>query len=269
LQAGQDLPVPLTINALAQHYEVSFTPVRTALEQLAEQGLLIKAPNGRLARATPRKNGSTVEPGEVDLPVPKRNSYAVIASDLVDLSLEGEPVYLREEATAEKYGLSRSAVRNIFHQLAGSGMLDHIPRRGWKLRPFRQQDLDAFSDAREVLELKALELARPHLVDSDLRAMLDHNRLPSSDGEEPVIDNSLHAYFIDKAANFYIKDFFERHGSYFAMIFNKEGENREAAIETARDHRAVITALLNKDWRGARTALSRHIRFNHPVLSQI
>jgi len=263
------LPAPLTINALAEHYEVSFTPVRTALEQLAEQGLLIKTPNGRLARTKPGKNGSAPKLVEAELPSPPRNAYAIIVNDLVDLSLEGESVYLREEATAEKYGLSRSGVRNIFHRLAGSGMLDHIPRRGWRLRAFRQEDLEAFSEAREVLELKALELARPRLVDADLQVMLDNNRLPSAKEEEPAIDNSLHAYFIDKADNFYIKDFFERHGSYFSMIFRKEAKDRDAAIGTAQDHQAVLIALLNKDWRGAHKALSRHIRFNHPVLSNI
>lgn len=263
------MPAPLTINALAEHYEVSFTPVRTALEQLAEQGLLIKTPNGRLERTKPSKIGSEPKLIEAELPAPPRNAYAIIANDLVDLSLEGESLYLREEATAEKYGLSRSGVRNIFHRLAGSGMLDHIPRRGWRLRVFRQEDLDEFSEAREVLELKALELARPHLVAADLQAMLDNNRLPPSKDEEPVIDNSLHSYFIDKAGNFYIKDFFERHGSYFAMIFRKEAKDRDAAIGTAKDHQAVLIALLNKDWRGARKALSRHIRFNHPVLSKI
>lgn len=254
---------------MAEHYQVSFTPVRTALSKLTEQGLVIKEANGRLVRARPSAGGSNEPAKEVSLPAPSRNSYEIISSDLVDLSLEGEPVYLREEATAEKYGLSRSAVRNIFHRLAGSGMLDHIPRRGWRLRVFRQQDLDSFSETREVLELKALDLARSHFVDADLQAMLDGNRLPLSKDEAPVLDNSLHAYFIDKADNFYIKDFFERHGSYFTLIFSKEGENREAAIETVRDHRTVLKALLDRDWRGARKALSRHIRFNHPALHQI
>lgn len=263
------MPVPLTINALAEHYEVSYTPVRTALEQLTAQGLVLKTPNGRLARVKPSKNGSAPKLDEAELPAPPRNSYAIIASDLVDLSLGGESVYLREEATAEKYGLSRSAVRNIFHRLAGSGMLDHIPRRGWRLRTFRQEDLDAFNEAREVLELKALELARPHFVDDDLKVMLEKNKLPSSKNEAPVIDNSLHAYIIGKADNFYIKDFFERHGNYFSMIFRKEAKDRNAAIKAVRDHRAILTAILNKDWRGARKALSGHIRFNHPVLTQI
>lgn len=258
--------------------------MRTAVQQLTLQGLLIKSPNGRLARARPGKNSAasndprssntgtainTGMAGKTSIPTRARDSYALISSDLIDLSLKGEAIYLREEATAERYGLSRSAVRNIFHRLAGSGMLEHLPRRGWRLRVFCQEDLDAFSEAREVLELKALELAIPQLVKSDLQKMLDHNLLPSSKQDEPMIDNSLHAYFIDKAGNFYIKDFFERHGSYFSMIFKKEAKDRNAALEATNDHREILSALLNQQWQVAHKALSRHIRFNHPVLTKI
>ncbi len=264
------MPVPLTINALAEHYEVSFTPVRKALTELAEQGLLIKTPNGRLTRAKPCESESTGQFQAPDLPAPTRALYDIIWNDLMDLSLQGESVYLREEVTAEKYGHSRSAIRNIFHRLAGSGLLDHIPRRGWKLRAFRQEDLRSFNETREVLELKALELARPHLVDSELQTILDGNRLPEAEGEMPVLDNSLHSYFINKSGNFYIKDFFERQGSYFSMLFRKEvnilyrkkSENRKIAIQAVSEHRDILRALLEKDWREASKVLSRHIRFS-------
>ena len=261
--------MPLTINALADHYEVSFTPVRTALAQLTEQGLLVKTPNGRLTRAKPRKNGSADKFDPVELPAPPRNSYTLISNDLVNLSLEGESVYLREEATAEKYGLSRSAVRNIFHRLAGSGMLDHIPRKGWRLRTFRQQDMQAFLEVREVMELKALELAWPHLVEDELQDMMEGNHFPESGDDEARIDNSLHAYIIDKAGNVYIKSFFKQQSSYYDVLFDWEDQDRETAIETVRQHRDILQALLDKDRRAARKALSYHIRNNHPVLSQI
>jgi DNA-binding GntR family transcriptional regulator len=195
--------------------------------------------------------------------------YKVIANDLIKLSLQGEPVYLREEAMAEKYKVSRSAIRNVFHQLAGSGMLDHIPRRGWQLRPFRQEDMQSFLEVREVLELKALDLARPSLLAQDLRSMLSKNVAPG-DGSEPVrIDNSLHAYFIDKANNSYIKDFFQRHGPYYEILFDWEDQDRKTAIETVRQHHDILEALLKHDWRRARKALSYHIRHNHPILSTL
>ena len=43
-------------------------------------------------------------------------------------------------------------------------------RRAWRLRPFRKEDLGAFLEIRELLELKAMDLAWPYLVDENLRA---------------------------------------------------------------------------------------------------
>lgn len=267
LQSGQLPPVALTLNSLAEHYQVSFTPVRAALAELVEEGLLHKGTNRRLAASPESSPKRRKKP--LPLPAPPRDAFVAIANDMVQLSLQGESVYLREEATAEKYDMSRSAIRNIFHRLAGAGMLDHIPRHGWRLRPFRREDLQAFIEVREVLELKALDLARPHLEVDRLQALLNGNILPQNKAELPVVDNNLHAYIIARAGNSYIQDFFERQGRYYELLFHWEDQDRATAIETVRQHREILQALLNKNWRAARRALSHHIRFNHPILSRI
>ena len=151
--AGHELPAPLTLAALANLYQVSFTPVRAAVAELIDEGLLKRGPDRRLIRLKSRPSGRCRKPPAP--PAPPRDVGEIIASDLVQLSFQGEAVYLREEAMAEKYGISRSAIRIIFHRLAGTGLLDHLPRRGWQLRAFRPEDLQAFLAVREVLELKA------------------------------------------------------------------------------------------------------------------
>lgn len=275
LKSGCELPVDLTIDSLASYYEVSGTPVRTAVAELVDEGLLEKGPNRRLiARTLPTDGTAPLSPPPATGPFPPRPSwrqdaYDIVASDLVKLSLKGEAIYLREEATAEKYAMSRSAIRNILHRLAGEGVLDHIPRRGWRLRPFRKDDLQAFVEVREVLELKAMELARPKFNESELKAMLDANILPTKAGDAPQIDESLHQYFIDLADNPYIRDFFERQGRYYWVLFEWEDHAHEIAEETVRQHRDVLTALLERNWSAARKALSHHILHNHPILSQI
>src|SRR5260221_3020217 len=108
LKSGQELPTSLTIGALAEHYNVSFTPVRSAMAELIDEGLLTKGPNRRLVAISPR-NDRTLTRQPLKLPKPPRDPFVIISGDLVRLSLQGEPVYLREEATAEKYGISRSA----------------------------------------------------------------------------------------------------------------------------------------------------------------
>lgn len=268
LKSGQKLMVQLTLESLAEHYNVSLTPVRTAVAELIDEGLLQRDTNHRLTATAPRRRGTRArhKPKPPELP---RDPYEVVAGDLVQLSLRGEPIYLREEATAEKYDISRSAIRNILHRLAGEGVLDHIPRRGWRLRPFRQDDLQAFIEVREVLELKALELARPKLDAGELQRMLDLN-VPSSSAETSlVVDESLHEYLISTAGNTYIQDFFDRQGRYYRLLFEWEDHDGAVAIETMRQHRQILTALLEKKWSAARKALSHHILDNHPILGQV
>jgi DNA-binding GntR family transcriptional regulator len=268
LKSGRELPVQLTLDSLAGHYSVSLTPVRTAVAELIDEGLLKRGPNQRLAATAPRRKGTRTR-SEPKLPERPCDPYEIIASDLVRLSLRGEPIYLREEATAEKYDISRSAIRNILHRLAGEGVLDHIPRRGWRLRPFRQDDLQAFIEVREVLELKALELARPNLDAGELQRMLDLNVPPALAGTKLSVDESLHEYLIATAGNTYIKDFFARQGRFYWLLFEWEDHDHDIAIETMHQHHAVLTALLAKNWSAARRTLSHHILDNHPILSQV
>ncbi|MFI4875197.1 MAG: FCD domain-containing protein [Blastopirellula sp. JB062] len=268
LTSSQELPVQLTLESLADYYDVSFSPVRSAVNRLIKQGLIEKGEDRRLS-PKPLGKRSLGRKKDQALPTPPQDHYEIIANDFVQLSLKGEALDLREEATAKQYGISRSALRIIFNRLAGAGLIEHIPRRGWRLRPFLQKDMQAFLEVRELLELKALDLAKPHLCDEDLQKMLDGNVLPTSKKELPKIDNSLHAYIIEKAGNIYIQDFFQRQGKYYEILFDWEELDRPTAIETVEQHRAILEALLAKNWAAARKALSFHIQNNHPVLSTI
>jgi len=267
LQISRELPSQLTLDSLAELYNVSFTPVRTAVAELIDQGLLIKGANRRLIAPSLAK--VSVEPEQVVLPQPPKDPFDTIAQDLIQLSLEGKSIYLREEVTAEKYGVSRSMIRNILHRLAGEGILDHIPRRGWKLRPFRHQDLQAYVEVRESLEITALNLSIPRLDQERLRAILKLNEPAVPAPESILVDESLHSYLIEVSGNPYIREFFERQGRYYRLLFQWEDQDAATALETMHQHRQVLAALIEKDWTSARELLSSHILNNHPILSSI
>ncbi len=259
----------LTLEGIASHYSVSITPVRTAVGELIDEGILQKGANRRLGinqRRVKARAASLATSLEANDAGPPRDHVREISDHIVGLSLDGESVFVREETTAKRFGISRSAVRQILTRLAGYGMLEHIPRRGWQVRPLREKDLDEYLEARITLELKALNLARPHLVDEDLRKILDGNHLPETPTDEPLIDDSLHQYIILRADNRYIADFFQRHGQYFSLLFDWEALDRETKIQTVRQHRDILEAILRKDWPLAESALEFHIQNNHPVL---
>ena len=133
--------------------------------------------------------------------------------------------------------------------------------------------MDAFIEVREVMELKALDLARPKLCSPEsqgkLRQIRENNQLAKGKKRQAKIDNTLHAYFINLAANPYINDFFNRHGRYFTILFNWEGENEKAAAEAVSQHHEIIDALLAQNWSLAKKRLSHHLHSNHPVLRNL
>jgi len=266
---SNSLSIPLTMDGLSQHYGVSYTPIRQALDELIEAGLIKKKKNGRLEplklSEEKRIEISTFEPSQ------KKNPTDRITEELVQLSLSGKEIFVREEATARKHNISRSSLRQVLQRLAGEGLVLHIPRRGWQIKPFRQADLQAFIEVREAIEFKALDLACSKLKckesKSSLRIIRQANKI--SDSGVATIDNSLHQFLLELADNPYLQDFFDRHGKYFSILFNWEGENPEAAKQAVAQHHDIIDALLDENWALAKKHLSHHLRENHPVLQEI
>lgn len=269
--SSNSLSIPLTIDGLSQHYGVSYTPIRKALTGLIEEGLVRKKGNGRLEPIEIQNKEKYESSGFdiKDLPDPSIE----ITRELVELSLFGKEIFIREESTARKHGLSRSSLRQILLKLAGEGLILHIPRRGWQVKPFRQEELQSFIEVREVMELKALELAQSKLSKPEAKHRLQEikasNQILKNRKVKVRIDNSLHQYLLELAGNPYLDDFFERHGKYYSILFEWEGGNQNAAIQAVHQHHAIIDALIDEDWALASTELSEHLRTNHPVLQEI
>jgi DNA-binding GntR family transcriptional regulator len=181
-------------------------------------------------------------------------------------SLRREADYLREAATAVRFSVGRTALRQALGRLAGRGLVVHVPRCGWRVRPFDEADLDAYLEVREVMELKALELARHRLVADDLKRMLAAN---APNGRTTRLDNRLHRYLVEKAENGYIRDFFDRHAAYYTTLFDFAAPETHVVAAMARQHRFILCALIDRDWSRARKALARHIRDQRPVVKEL
>ena len=61
-----------------------------------------------------------------------RDLETELATEVIRKSLKGEGDYLREEATSHRFGVGRTAIRQAFLQLAGRGLIVHVPRCGWR-----------------------------------------------------------------------------------------------------------------------------------------
>lgn len=256
----------LTLESISERYEVSLTPVRSAVSELIESGILKKDDNRRLAISSRSQRKGKGKAATVEKTA---DVYSLVADHLVRLSLRSTVVFLREEATADEFEVSRSQMRNLFSRLAGEGLLEHIPRRGWRVRQFRREDLDAFKEVRVMLEVGALKSARMRLEEDQLQSFLAKNVVPKSRTTAVQIDNRIHAYIIEKSQNHYITDFFERHGRYYHLLAEWEKVDREEAIVAIEFHRVIIEALIERNWSEAETALTEHILRSHQKLNDV
>lgn len=255
------------LEAVARKYGVSLTPVRQAIGALVRSGVLAKDSSGRAApvsgRARKGSRRASARPAALFRPVRAGDAIEpALAERIIRLGLSGSTQFLREEETARSFGVGRTVIREVLGRLAGRGFVAHVPRRGWRVRPFVAADLNAYLDVREQLELKALELAGPRLDKAELERMLRANR-------PPKIDNRLHRYLVDKCDNPYIRDFFDRYGAYYTALFDY-ATPRTAHVEAmAGQHRAILAALLAGDMRRARRSLIEHIRAQRPIVREL
>jgi DNA-binding GntR family transcriptional regulator len=254
----------LTLQSLCLQYNVSITPVRKAIDILIDKGILQKDANNRIKVNAQKKKEFTEF--QIEASEHPSDLYEKVSRQLVLESLKGQAHYLRESATAKKYQTGRTVIRGIFNRLAGEGIIEHVPRCGWRLRPFNKEDLAAFLQVREVLELKALELAKEHLETNVLQEMFDRNVI-DKDSRKVRADNAVHNYLIKQSANRYIRDFFEHYGKYYDILFMCEDTDLPSKTLSAKQHRKILSALMKRDWKQAKKALTEHIRINHFVLN--
>ena len=201
-------------------------------------------------------------------PRPPQDWNRILARDVLRRSLRGGSDFLREEATAASLGIGRTVLRQIFSRLAGAGLIEHVPRRGWRVRPFQERDMLAYLEVRELMELKALDLARRHLVPADLQRILALNRTRPGRGA-PAVDSELHPYLVHKSGNRFIQEFIGSHGAYYTTLFYYATRGARAVGLMARHHVDILRRLLRRDWDGAAALLSRHIRAQAPLLRRM
>ncbi len=261
LESYSELPFRLTLGAVADYYSVSLTPVRLVVEELIEEGIITRKSNGRLERVNiPDTGKKSSRVSQFKKPLKFSSTLdEQVANDVVKMCFDNHTEYLREEATAAKYGTGRTIMRQVFSRLAGAGLIEHVPRCGWKVRSFREKDMLDYLEIREILEVKALELARPYLIEDDLRKFLSGN-IVGDKHDESEIDNNMHNYWISRCDNVYIQDFFNRHGEFYGALFDFASLGDQVKSEMAQEHCDILENLLARDWKRAEKALVKHIR---------
>ncbi|SEM90112.1 DNA-binding transcriptional regulator, GntR family [Loktanella fryxellensis] len=172
---------------------------------------------------------------------------------------------VRESALAEKYGVSKSPIRDALQKLEWEGLVEIAPRQGHRVAPISIQDAQDILDFREILEVSAV---RRICADASAEALaaLDAYRTCDSDNlrDYAVYNRAFHVCISTLAGNrrqtatvIGLMENYER-----LCIVSLSSRRDEAAAMSASltEHVRIIDALQARDARTATRLSISHIR---------
>ncbi len=188
--------------------------------------------------------------------------------------LSGEvPVgaWLRHEALAEEFGVSRTPVREALRILAAQGFVSIVPNRGARVNGLSGHDIREIGQVRGELEGLAAALACDRIDDDQTRRMLrswdafrESLDLPQDVQAERWMrgNDEFHSVILEAAGNNHLSltiGVLRRrlpHNISFAMYVG----NSRLIKKNLAEHEAIAAAILAQDHELARRLISEHIR---------
>jgi len=250
----------LTERALAELLRVSRTPVRAALNFLADTGFVGKSVN--------RGYFLTKPAGQIVGPEPtseEDRSYLQIAEDRLDGQL---PARVTESDLMRRYSISRTRLIPILTRIMHEGWIDRLPGKGWEFQSLLDS-VEAFEQGhrfRMVIEPAALREPGYHLpanICADLRArqrsMLEGGILRYSRVELFEIGSSFHEAIIAGANNPFYLDAIRRINRLRRLLEYRSKLDRVRLVRECRQHLKLLALIEAGDRSGAAKYLHQHL----------
>jgi DNA-binding GntR family transcriptional regulator len=182
--------------------------------------------------------------------------------------------HLVTQDLAERFGVSHTPIREALIQLSGIGIVDLLPNRGAIVRQVTAKEVREICQVRRVLECEATRLAcgridlhELHALDARLRRLMNVRRLGGGFIERArAADSQLHDLVAESCGNAFLAKEIGRLKLLFrafrdvAWEWNRANKDYHRFAEEAREHLAIVAALLAGDAKEAARAMARHIR---------
>ena len=179
-----------------------------------------------------------------------------------------------EQQLCERFGVSRTPMREALKVLASEGVLRLMLNRGAIVAETTQTEIDEIYPIMAALEAIAGEQACKHATDAQiagLRKLHDEMMAHHSAGEEAAYlrnNRAIHEAIIDMAGNATLKTVYQQMLARIhciRFVVGKTGEQWEAAI---REHEEIIVALEQRDAARLGTLLKDHVTGTTVRISQ-
>jgi DNA-binding GntR family transcriptional regulator len=266
LPTGSHLPE----HALSEHFNVSRTPVRAALSLLAGQGVIEHRRNrGYFTRREAAGLGPATMPASDEEKI-----YLQIASDRMRRQL---PDQVSEADLLRRYGTARSVLSRALQRLVREGLVEKRPGRGWNFAQVlnsRQAHDESF---RFRLAIEPAAVLEPNFKLDEERAArcrVAHQALESGSLREISaielfeMNAEFHELVAAASGNQFFLQAVQQQNRLRRFVSYQWVYGPERAIDSCREHIAILDALESGDHLWASNLLRRHLEISVSVVRQ-
>jgi len=179
-----------------------------------------------------------------------------------------------EPDLAERYGISRTPIREAFRQLESEGYLTVVPRKGAVITSLSERDVEEFYAIKSMLEGYAAQLAAQLLTDKEIQRLEKINaRLAALAAAGDVksffrVHNEFHEVFITASGNNKLYELIQQ----MLVKFNRlriASLSLPGRMETSvREHEKIIEAFKARDSALANRLVQKNAAYGGQVLIQ-
>jgi DNA-binding GntR family transcriptional regulator len=177
-----------------------------------------------------------------------------------------------EPELAERYGISRTPIREAFRQLESEGYLTVIPRRGAVVSEFSQKDVEDFYAIKSILEGYAARQACNKLTDKELDKLQANNvRLSELAEDNDIkaffkIHNDFHDMFIKAADNERLRELITGVETRFQRLRFMSLSLPGRMKISVQEHGKIIEAFRKRDAETAEMLVQKNAEYGGRVL---
>ena len=277
--ARGDLPPGLVLleGAIAEAFQVSRAPVKTALRLLFKDGVVQRFDGrgymlpggGGPLRIALKAAGLRTSTDGVEEALPPRAGWERIYLDAereIGAAIAFGRFRVLEARMASHYGVSRTVVRDVLSRMHERRLIEKDARSHWIAGPLTAGTLRDYYQIRRILEPAALVLAAPRL-DADVLGAMRARVLAISAGHVAAqadtmlaIDEDLHIKCVQRNGNFRLTEMIQ--DSQTVLIANHTflrylGMPEE--LPELEEHRVIFDLLLQGNPDAAAAALRAHL----------
>lgn len=193
----------------------------------------------------------------------KQAAYEYLKNKIITCAYEPGTI-MNEQQLCDALGLSRTPVREALILLEQEGLVEVLPKKGFRITELNLNDINKIYEVRMLLEPYSLLHYGPKMEKARLHeflTLLSDISPQASDPEDYYgLDDRLHAYFLQSTGNRYLITIYETIKTLNRRLRVMSGTKVKNRIEeTSAEHIRIVDACLREEWEEAAEEMRKHL----------